>query len=66
MNRTIKDVIVKRFHYDTHGELRSLLAGFVSAYNFAKRLKTLSGSTLYEYICRALAKEPEQFTLNPL
>ena len=66
MNRTIKDATVKRFHYDTHDELRSHLADFVSAYNFAKRLKTLKGLTPYEYICRAWTKEPERFTLNPL
>jgi transposase InsO family protein len=66
MNRTIKDATVKRFHYDTHDELRGHLADFVSAYNFAKRLKTLKGLTPYEYICRAWTKEPERFTLNPL
>ena len=66
MNRTIKDATVKRFHYDTHNELRSHLADFVSAYNFAKRLKTLKGLTPYEYICRAWTKESERFTLNPL
>ena len=66
MNRTIKEATVKRFHYDTHDELRSHLADFVSAYNFAKRLKTLKGLTPYEYICRAWTKEPERFTLNPL
>ncbi|TIV44113.1 MAG: transposase family protein, partial [Mesorhizobium sp.] len=66
MNRTIKDATVKRFYYETHDELRSHLADFVSAYNFAKRLKTLKGLTPYEYICKAWAKEPERFTLNPL
>jgi transposase InsO family protein len=66
MNRTIKDATVKRFHYDTHDELRGHLADFVCAYNFAKRLKTLKGLTPYEYICRAWTKEPERFTLNPL
>jgi transposase InsO family protein len=66
MNRTIKDATVKRFHYDTHDELRSHLAGFVSAFNFAKRLKTLKGLTPYEHICRVWTKEPERFTLNPL
>ena len=66
MNRTIKEATVKRFHYTTHDQLRSHLADFVSAYNFAKRLKTLKGLTPYEYICRAWTKEPERFTLNPL
>ena len=66
MNRTIKDATVKRFYYETHTELRAHLADFVSAYNFAKRLKTLKGLTPYEYICKAWTKEPERFTLNPL
>ncbi len=62
MNRTIKDATVKRFHYKTHDELRGHLADFVSAYNFAKRLKTL---TPYQYICKVWTKEAERFTLNP-
>ncbi len=39
MNRTIKDAIVKRFHYDSHDQLRTHLADFIAAYNFARRLK---------------------------
>ena len=66
MNRTIKEAAVQRFHHETHDELRSHLADFVSAYNFAKRLKTLRGLTPYEYICKIWTKEPERFTLNPL
>lgn len=66
MNRTIKDATVKRFHYETHAELRSHLSDFVNAYNFAKRLKILKGLTPYEFICRAWTKGPERFTLNPL
>jgi hypothetical protein len=38
----------------------------VTAYNFAKRLKTLKGLTPYEYICKVWTKEPERFSLNPL
>lgn len=56
MNRTIKDATVKRFYYETNDELRSHLDEFVSAYNFAKRLKTLKGLTPYEYICKAWTK----------
>src|ERR1700755_1062747 len=41
MNRTIKDATVKRYHYETHDELRAHLRDFVDAYNFARRLKTL-------------------------
>jgi transposase InsO family protein len=66
MNRTIKDATVKRFYYETHDELRAHLADFVTAYNFAKRLKTLKGLTPYEYICKVWTKEPERFTLDPL
>ena len=43
MNRNIKDATVKRFHYDSHDQLRRHLADFVSAYNFGRRLKTLKG-----------------------
>src|SRR5262249_14182694 len=52
MNRIIKDATVKRFYYETHDELRAHLADFVTAYNFARRLKTLKGLTPYEYICK--------------
>ena len=45
MNRTIKEATVKRFHYDTHDQLRSHLSDFVNAYNFGRRLKTLKGLT---------------------
>ena len=45
MNRTIKDATVKRYHYDSRDQLRSHLVDFLNAYNFARRLKTLSGLT---------------------
>ena len=44
MNRTIKEATIKRFHYDTHDQLRRHLDDFVNAYNFGRRLKTLQGS----------------------
>jgi len=43
---------VKRFHYDSHDQVRTHLADFLAAYNFARRLKTFSGFTPCEYICR--------------
>lgn len=49
MNRTIKDSAVKHFHYDSHDELRTHLADFMAAYNFARRPKTLNGLRPYEY-----------------
>ena len=65
MNRTIKDATVKRFYYESHDQLRQHLADFVSAYNFARRLKTLRGLTPYEAICKAWTDEPSRFILNP-
>jgi len=66
MNRTIKDATVRRYHYESHDQLRRHLTDFVTAYNFARRLKTLKGLTPYEYICKRWTLEPERFTLNPL
>lgn len=65
MNRKLKEATIKRYHYETHDQLRSHLADFVTAYNFAGRLKTLKGLTPYEYICKTWATEPQQFTLDP-
>ena len=65
MNRTIKDATVKRYHYDSHDQLRAHLALFVDAYNHARRLKTLRGLTPYEFILQAWTKEPDRFRLNP-
>jgi hypothetical protein len=41
MNRTIKDATVKRFHYDSHDQLRAHLKDFMAAHKLARRLKTL-------------------------
>ena len=50
MNRTIKDATIKRFHNDSHDQLRRHLRDFIDAYNFGRRLKTLNGLTPYEFI----------------
>lgn len=47
-------------------QLRAQLADFVSACNFARRLKTLRGLTLHEAICKAWSAEPGRFRSNPL
>ncbi len=65
MNRTIKEATVKRFHYDSCDQLRQHLAGFVAAYNFARRLKTLRGLTPYEAICKVGTDDPSRFTNDP-
>jgi transposase InsO family protein len=66
MNRTLKEATVKRYHYETHDQLRSHLADFVSAYNFGRRLKTLRGLTPYEHICQTWTKQPDRFILDPI
>jgi transposase-like protein len=65
MNRTIKEATVKRFYYDSHDQLRTHLADFVAAYNFARRLKTLRGLTPYEYICKCWTQQPDRFIIDP-
>jgi hypothetical protein len=52
MNRTIKEATVKRYYYQSHDHLKQHLHTFLTAYNFAKHLKTLKGLTPYEYICK--------------
>jgi hypothetical protein len=59
MNRTIKDATVKQFHYYSRDQLSAHLVDFVAAYNFARRMKTLSGITPYEYICKIWTSEPD-------
>lgn len=66
MNRTIKDANVKRYHYEDYSQLYNHLADFINAYNYARRLKTLSGLTPYEYICKIRTNEPKRFNLNPI
>jgi transposase InsO family protein len=66
MNRRVKDAPVKRYHYDSHGQLRTHLADFMAAYNYARRLKTPGGLTPCEYISKIWTSEPERFILNPI
>ena len=65
MNRTIKEATVRRFYYETHECLRTHLAVFLDAYNFAKRLKSLHGLTPFERICQLWTEQPQRFRLNP-
>lgn len=66
MNRTIKDATVKRFHYDSHDQFPGHLADFMAAYNFARRLKTLSSLTPNEYICKIWISESDSFIVDPI
>ena len=65
MNRTLKELTVKKYYYKTHEELKEHLYSFVDVYNCVKRLKALKGSTVYDYIVKYWEKEPERFTKEP-
>src|SRR5215213_7895103 len=61
MNRTLKDATVRRYHYESHDQLRAHLQlfleaynylevyNYLEAYNYARRLKTLRGLTPYDW-----------------
>ena len=50
MKRMVKVAIWKRYPHDNQDFFRMSLTGFMAPYNFARRLKTLSSFTPYEYI----------------
>jgi hypothetical protein len=64
MNRTIKGATIKRYHYDSHEQLRAHLQLFVDAYSHARRMKTLRGLMPYEHVLQVWTKEPEGFRLS--
>ena len=64
MKQITKDATVKRFHY--HDQLRTHLTNFLAAYNLVRRLKTLSGLTPYEYICKIWISEPDRSVFDPI
>ena len=65
MNRTIKEATVYRCYYVSSEKLKQHLNTFLNAYNFAKRLKTLKGLTLYEFIKDYWTQKPEVFKFKP-
>src|SRR5215831_4391540 len=66
MNRTLKEATVRRYHYNSHHQLRQHIQTFLDAYNFAKRLKTLNGLTPFESVRKAWTKEPNRFKYDPV
>ena len=66
MSSIVSLATVRRYHYDSHTQLREHLATFLAAYNFAKRLKTLRGLTPYVYICKCWTQKPDQFRFDPI
>lgn len=65
-NRTIEDATVKRFHHDSHDQLRTHLADVIAACNFARRLKTRGGLMPCECICKVWTSEPDRSILDPI
>jgi len=65
MNRTIKDAMVKTYHYDNLHSLKTQVLVFVTAYNFGKYLKTLQWWPPWQGICGAWAKDQSKFRANP-
>ena len=66
MNRMIKEVTIKRFHHDNHDQLQTHLDDFIAAFDFARRLKTLSGLGPYEHNCKIWTPEPDKFIVRPI
>ena len=65
MIRTLKEATVYRYFYNTNRQLAEHLDTFLMAYNLAKRLKTLQGLTVYEYICKQWQEKPSRFHFDP-
>ena len=65
-NGAIKDATVKRDFHETCDQLRTHLRDFVDAYNFARRLKALTGLTPCEFICKVWTSDPTSFKFSPL
>lgn len=65
MNRTIKEITVKRYHYDSHRQFDTHLHDVIDAYNYGRHPKTLKGLIPCEYICKIWTTDPERFTHDP-
>ncbi len=53
MNRTVKEVTIKAFHYPGREALRAHVLAFVTTYDFAKHLKALRWRTPFRAVCDA-------------
>lgn len=65
MNRTIKDATTKRYHYDSHEQLRTHIEVILDATNQARRLKTLKGLMLAQFIWKEWQTKPDLFHEEP-
>ncbi len=55
----IRNATVKRYCDDSHDPLRANPADVLTAYDFARRLKTPSGLSLHAYICTVWTSGPD-------
>jgi transposase InsO family protein len=65
MNRSVKEVTIKAFHYPDLGALKAHVLAFVAAYNFAKHLKRLRWRTPFQAVLDAWTKDPSIFRMDP-
>jgi len=61
MSRTIKEATVKRYHYDTHDQLDTLLR----CLQLWSTSQHPEGANPHEFICKTSTKELERFRLDP-
>ena len=66
MNRTLKDATVKRFHYNSHEQLRHHLCNFIEVSNYALQRKILIGLTPYEFTWKRWTAEPDQIVISKI
>ena len=66
INGTIKSATIKKYYYENHKKLQNHLNSFLNAYNYARPLKTLKGSTPYEKVLLYLSSKKGKSEINPL
>ena len=65
MSRTIKGEMIQRYHRESHERLRLQLKTFLDAYNFTRRLKTLKGLTVFEFVNKNIPRNLRGSGFNP-
>lgn len=64
--REIENPTVERCHYGSHDRLRTHVGDVITAYSFARQLKTLGGLKRYKYICKIRTSVPDLLILYPI
>ena len=65
MNRTLKEATVRRYHYETHRQLREHLEAFLNAYNFAKLAQDPEGAHSLRAHLQSVGSQPRRFRYDP-